>query len=144
MNTMNMPGFTAEASLYNVKGYYTGRYRQEALGGQRGEPQRTVVIPQLPRDEVGRGGFGLCINDCVELHPDWPAGRCITACRDPGGIPGSGSGQTRDAASIALCWYGYSLCTAVGFEAFRPDLWASCLFGGPCSCEEIRDECLSG
>ena len=57
MNTMNIPGFTAETSLYKT----SGRYRSL---GQRGEPEGTVVIPQLG----GPGYIGkfFCVEDCLE------------------------------------------------------------------------------
>jgi hypothetical protein len=86
MNTKNMPGFTAEASLYNGKARYTGRYRQEALGEQRGELQRTVVIPQVRGPDAPNPGD--CFSDCRDTHPDWTAARCRASCRDPvGTIP---------------------------------------------------------
>jgi hypothetical protein len=60
MNTIKMPGFNAEASLYVGKVCYPGRYQQPALGGQHEEPQRTVLIPQLMISDpfVDDGGSG--------------------------------------------------------------------------------------
>jgi hypothetical protein len=131
---MNLPAFTAQASLYRTSTIYRSL-------GQWGEPQRTVLIPQLRGP--GAGSLADCLNDCADAHPDWTAARCRLSCRDPGGIPGSGSGQQKDAASIVLCWANYGLCTGVGLAIFRPDLWASCIFSGICSCEDMRDSCLS-
>lgn len=58
---MNIPGFTAHASLYRAN----NRYRPSA-----GEQQGSVVIPQLPTREVEGGpvfkGSGGCINDCMD------------------------------------------------------------------------------
>jgi hypothetical protein len=77
---MNIPGFTAHASLYRAN----NRYRPSA-----GEPQGSVVIPQLG----GKGfiGFGGCIDDCVDrlqsrrptLTIEEAAGQCSKQCRDP-------------------------------------------------------------
>lgn len=132
---MNLPGFTAQASLYKTSNRYS------SLAFDHTSPQRTVLVPQLGGPDFE--GRDNCISDCRDSHPAWSIERCGRACNDPATTQGSGSGQTRDAASIALCWTGYGLCSAVGFAEFRPDLWASCLFGGPCSCEEVRDSCLS-
>ena len=55
MNTINMPGVTAETSLYKT----SGRYRSF---GQRGELQRTVLVPQL--GGPGFVGFQNCVSDC--------------------------------------------------------------------------------
>lgn len=130
---MNMPEFTAQASLYRSNNRYCSF-------GQQGELQKTAVIPQLPnKNAPGKVG---CVMDCRDQHPDWSAAKCAARCRDPGGIKGSGSGPTRPADANAVCWAGYFACSAVGLAAFRPDLWASCLFGGPCSCEEVRDNCF--
>jgi hypothetical protein len=132
---MNIPEFTAQASLYRTSNSY------RSLAFDRASPQRTVLLPQL--GGPGFEGKGNCISDCVDLHPDWTAARCGEICRDPGSIPGSGSGQTRDWASKFLCDSQYAYCViAGGFVKYRPDLLASCLFGGPCSCEELRDACL--
>jgi len=140
MNTKNMPAFTAQVSLYNGKAHYTGRYRREAVGGRRCEQQSTVVLPQLRGP--GAPNPGDCFSDCVDKHPNWTRARCAASCRDPGGIAGSGGGK-RPADADAVCLVDYGVCTAVGLAIARPDLWASCLFGGPCSCEEVRDACLS-
>jgi hypothetical protein len=72
---MNIPEFTAQASLYRIG----NRYRSF---GQRGEQQKTVVITQLG----GRNfkGFEGCKMDCLEKHSDWTYEQCEKSCRDPG------------------------------------------------------------
>ena len=73
MNTMNLPGFTADASLYNGKARYIVNYRQEVAGGQPGEPHRAFVIPQRSfGDAPGKQG---CIADCID------SGRTLFDCK---------------------------------------------------------------
>lgn len=137
MNTINMPGFSAEASFYNGKAHYTRSYRQEAHEEQRGELQRTVVIPQLPQKNAP--GPGACLVDCIDQHPDWTAARCGAGCR----VGGSGGPDSppRDATDCALSFGGiqfwYAACIA------NPLLFGvsfvSDLFGGP-TCASIRDD----
>jgi hypothetical protein len=77
---MNMPGFTAHASLYKAN----NRYRSPA-----GEPQGSVVIPQLGGPDFK--GFGGCINDCVDkvrynqplLTHKEAIRQCSQQCHDP-------------------------------------------------------------
>lgn len=141
MNAMKVPGFTAAASLPIMRGRNTGQHPQKAPGGYTEDIQTSVILPQLPGGNApGRAG---CLSDCVDQHPTWTGAQCRRICSDPGGTPGSGGGRPRDPSADAVCWAGYAVCSAIGFAAFRPDLWASCLFGGPCSCEAIRDDCLS-
>ncbi len=46
MNTMNIPGFTAEASFYKTRGYYQlAAGWPNVTGGQPGIPQQ-AIIPQ--------------------------------------------------------------------------------------------------
>ena len=52
MNTMNMPGFTAEASLYTV----SGRYQSEAARRVGGEKQDNHVYMQKPNRDNTAGG----------------------------------------------------------------------------------------
>ena len=87
MSTGSIPGFAAEASLY--QGRYRDartRYGQPAFR-QRGELQKTV-FPQA--GGPGWEGWANCIIDCRDLHPTWTLARCRASCRDPGGTPGSG------------------------------------------------------
>jgi len=127
---MNIPAFTASASLYRTRTNYRS-------SGIFGSSESSAIIPQLPdRDAPGRGG---CFADCIDKR--LTKKQCHDRCGDPGGTQGSGGGS-RPADANAVCWAGYGICTAVGFSTFRPDLWASCLFGGICSCEELRDHCF--
>jgi len=52
MNTMNIPGFAAEASLYKTSGHYQSVTTQ---GNSRGG----AVIPQLGVGGLGLGGLGV-------------------------------------------------------------------------------------
>ena len=72
---MKIPEFTAQNSLYRTGNHYRSL-------GQRGEPQRTVVNPQLGGPEFK--GFQGCINDCMDNNPYWTRARCERSCRDPG------------------------------------------------------------
>jgi hypothetical protein len=75
MNKANIPGFTADASLYRT----SNRYRPLA-----GEPQRTVVIPQLPPlGGLEFKGLQGCITDCVDKHPELTPDQCSRRCHDP-------------------------------------------------------------
>ena len=71
---MNMPRFTAQASLYRTNNRYCSL-------GQQGELQSTAVISQLG----GRNfkGFAGCQNDCLEAHPELTRNQCAQRCRDP-------------------------------------------------------------
>ncbi len=52
MNTMNMPGFTAEASLYKT----SGRYQSEATRSFGSERKDNQVYMQLPNNQNTPGG----------------------------------------------------------------------------------------
>ncbi len=71
---MNIPQFTAEASLYETSNSYRSL-------GQRGEPQRAGVITQLGGPNYK--GFEGCKMDCMDQHPNWTRQRCERYCRDP-------------------------------------------------------------
>lgn len=133
MTTMNMPGFTAEASLYKGKARYAGRYRQQARGEQWGEPQRTIVIPQL--GGPGFEGLANCLTDCADAHPAWTAARCRASCRDPGGTSPGGSsvgyGPSCEASPPSECGVWFSVCCPLGG-----------LFGCPTVCSELLHTCL--
>jgi hypothetical protein len=76
---MNIPGFTAAASLYRA----SGRIRRPRP--ERAAPERTAIIPQLG----GKGFKGLtgCISDCRDQHPEKTGEQCRRACSDPfGGV----------------------------------------------------------
>jgi hypothetical protein len=138
MNTRNMPGFTAEASLYNGKARYTGKYQKEALGEQRGELQRPLFIPQLAGPDAP-GWYG-CVWDCRDENPSWTKVECERSCRDPGGAGGPPS-PPRDPVNCALSfrgidfWYAACVVNPVAYGVS----WLSSIFGGP-TCESIRDE----
>jgi hypothetical protein len=142
---MKLPEFTAQASLYRTSNCYRSP-------GQRGESQRTVVMPQL--GGPGFGGLQNCINDCVDqllyYHPELKQvdalKQCRASCRDPGGIGGSGGGRKRDPAIDVLCAAQYAGCWATEqgslLELLCEMSWLTG-YDGPCSCAELRDRCLS-
>lgn len=80
MNTMNMPGFTAEQSLRAVR----GRHRSSRSAA----PWSSVVIPAIPRCENCDALLDYC-----ETHGGRPraacaacaAGRCDSSDENPGG-----------------------------------------------------------
>jgi hypothetical protein len=76
---MNIPEFTAQASLYRTSNSY------RSLAFDRASPQRTVLLPQL--GGPGFEGKGNCISDCADLHPDWTKAQCGAACRASDGPP---------------------------------------------------------
>ena len=52
MNTMNIPGFTAEASFYKTSGYYQSK---EARGFGRGKNDNQVYLQRPNKDNI-KGG----------------------------------------------------------------------------------------
>lgn len=74
-NEMKIPGFTAEASLNES----SNRCRSLPIGRTR--PEMDVVIPQIGGREFK--GFGGCVSDCMDLHPEWSLEQCRQSCRDP-------------------------------------------------------------
>jgi hypothetical protein len=132
---MNMPGFSAQASLYRTD----NRYRSVA-----GEPQGTGLIPQL--GGPGFEGRAFCISKCIDENPGLTAKQCAARCRDPGGTPGTGGGRKPDPSVEILCDSMYMGCAFSGHDAYLGALCATRFFtgyGGPCSCEELKDRCLS-
>jgi len=127
---VNIPQFTAQASLYRTSHHYRSP-------GQRGKPQRTVIIPQL--GGPGFEGYWNCVSDCVDLHPDWPAGRCRVACRDPGGTspgPRVGYGPSCEDSPPTSCYAYLVMCALSPWDcAVADELVATCL-------ENSRRECL--
>src|SRR4051795_9121347 len=101
---MNIPEFTAQASLYRTSNHYRSF-------GQRSEQQRTIVIPQLGgRGFVGRAN---CLIDCADQHPDWTAARCSARCRDPGGttvVHEGGYGPSCDDSPPFECGFWFAVC----------------------------------
>ncbi len=89
MNTMNMPGFTADAALYKTNGCY----QSVATRDYSSEKQR-VVSQLLVRAPVGGGGgngakgcavcAGLCYLICTGVGETNCAERCYRlCCTDP-------------------------------------------------------------
>ncbi len=72
---MNIPGFTAAASLYNTNNRHRSRVR-------RSEPRRAGVRPQLG-DRDRYEGFSGCVSDCLDSHPYLTPDQCKRNCRDP-------------------------------------------------------------
>ena len=85
MNTMTMPGFTAETSLVKASGHYRRVGTLHALAGGQ------AVVPQL-----GFGGFGPTLPSCHYEQqwvvcgsplPGYPAPMCLEwvyVCKFPG------------------------------------------------------------
>ncbi len=117
---MNIPEFTAQASLYRTSNHY------RSLAFDCASPQRTVLVPQL--GGPGFEGFGNCISDCADLHPDWTAARCGAACRANDGPPPPPTDPTNRDLGIAGCWFWWTACTTNPFG-----------FG----CDLVRDRCLA-
>lgn len=79
MNTMKMPGFTAQASLYKAGGHFRMAETQNNLIGS-GE-----VLPQLP--------IGFCQANCDHIQDDFLRSVCELRCsEDQGGGGGGGGG----------------------------------------------------
>jgi len=73
MNTLNTPGFTAGASLYQMR----GSYRSLAVGSNIGGEQR-VVAQRISRDGGCYAGLSRCWGDCNV----WPHGTLRYYCQD--------------------------------------------------------------
>lgn len=79
MNTMKMPGFTAQASLYMASGYFRKAETRNPLAGN-GD-----VLPQLP--------IGFCQANCDSINDDFLRSVCELRCsEDQGGGGGGGGG----------------------------------------------------
>jgi hypothetical protein len=117
---MNIPEFTAQASLYRTSNSY------RSLAFDHASPQRTVLVPQL--GGPGFEGMANCISDCADTHPDWTAAQCRASCRDPGAPPPPPRDPTSRDLSIAGCWFWWGACKANPFG-----------FG----CDWVRDICLA-
>jgi hypothetical protein len=138
MNTINMPGFAAEASLYDGRYHDTRRYRQEAFEEQPGDLQSMVIIPQIGGE--GYEGPGNCFSDCMDKHPDWGGKRCGYYCREHVGTQGCGGyGPYCSPTPPDRCdWEFGGCCTAtgpIGCATVCSDGLDGCLAWS-------RDECL--
>jgi hypothetical protein len=86
MNSMNMPGFSAEASLYRS-------VRQYRMAGTR-KPGSRGVLPQLP--------IGFCMADCdFTEHDPLSNAACKFDCL---GQDGGGPGRSRRPGVQAGLW----------------------------------------
>jgi len=90
---MNMPGFSAEVSLYNSSRYYVGRATSGALAASLGIGVSgdgiSVVQPQLRKTDYE------CVHDCLEAGGGDICHFFCTENVDPGGGGGGGGQQCR-------------------------------------------------
>jgi hypothetical protein len=105
MSTINMPSFTAEASLYRNSGHYRMAGIPHDLAGNGG------VIPQLP--------IGFCMANCDHIQDDFLRSVCNLNCLDGGGGGGGGGG-----VGGQVCRPSCSPCRAVPGE---PGRWKTCI-----------------
>ena len=100
MNTMNMAGFTAEASLYKSGRHYRVNGTPNDLAGSR------VVLPQLPRQIELLECLGGCAIaedvDSCKTECFWNDFLREAAERDDGGDGGDGGGG-RPIACLRQC-----------------------------------------
>jgi hypothetical protein len=127
---MNMPGFTAHASLYRAN----NRYRSLAA-----EPQRSFVIPQIGGPDFK--GFGGCIDDCLDrVQSKQPTltlkeaqKQCSQQCRDP--LSGVDLSTPRNSFNDFLSDFGIGFweggCSATSEMAVGPF--------GPIACKYVAD-----
>jgi hypothetical protein len=115
MSALNMPGFTAEHSLYRTEGHYrlaTGR------AGRIVAPVGNFIVPQLRKIDWE------CARDCLDAGGDM--GICGFFCEeqgeDGGGIP------------EPVCRPGCSRCSRV---PGKPGLWKTCITRD-CDDREVR------
>ena len=80
MTTLNIPGFTASASLNNTGGHFRKAETRNALAGN------DDVLPQLP--------MGFCMANCDSIEDDFMRTVCEMQCsEDQGGGGGGGGGH---------------------------------------------------
>jgi hypothetical protein len=88
MNTMNMPGFTGEASFYKTTQFYRG------TGSRPPGAAGPTVVAQLGCRDSCYAALGICAAGCG-LNAFCEAGclagfaLCVDACPPPGGVGGS-------------------------------------------------------
>jgi len=115
MNVMNMPGFSAEASVYRTSRQYRRAGAPNALAGSRG------VIPQLP--------IGFCMAECDFTEHDPLANMaCKFGCFDDQG--GGGGGGPVDQVCRPTC----TPCRRV---PGKPGRWKTCITRN-CDDREVR------
>jgi hypothetical protein len=83
---MNMPGFTAEASLEKTRGHYHSAHTFAEAGGNALLPAQRCCAPP-PHPPLMPWGFGWrCVQQCFGRCDEWcPSGDigCIVECSDP-------------------------------------------------------------
>jgi hypothetical protein len=131
---MNIPEFTAQASLYRSSNSY------RSLAFDRASPQGTVLVPQVKGPDAPNPGD--CFSDCMDKlayhHPELTreqAGRrCGQACRDPVGTPTDrGYGPSCESSPPESCAIALGACCV-----FLPFPFFSC----PAICWEYYAICL--
>jgi hypothetical protein len=98
---MNLPEFTAQASLYRTSNSY------RSLAFDRASPQRTVLVPQL--GGPGFQGLQSCINDCRDENRDFTIAECRAFCG--GSDIGTPSDPGTTLFSDSLCYVTYAGCS---------------------------------
>lgn len=111
MKTMNIPGFTADASLYKTSGHYRIAGTTNDLVGSQG------VLPQLP--------IGFCMANCDHIQDDFTRTVCNLRCFEQGG-GGGGTGP--------VCRPSCSSCRPV---PGLPGRWRTCI-NRNCDEREVR------
>jgi hypothetical protein len=118
MSTPNMPGFTAEASVYKTRGYRMTS-KSDGLAGTRG------VLPQLP--------IGWCMAGCDDLY-DWGTvdnSACKLLCLEASGSGqggGGGGGVSEPPEPVCgPCIRGHQHCVIPGHGSFS----TPCVVGEP-------------
>jgi hypothetical protein len=117
---MSIPGFTADAGLYETR----NSYRSPAFNG--GSSHGVGIIPQLG----GRGfkGFAGCQADCMDMHPNFTREQCRRACVDPFG--GTDLGTSRS--------FWDTFLTKIGIDFW--ELGCTSITGAPVPCGWVADE----
>src|SRR6185437_7349703 len=136
---MNMPGFSADASLYGLSGLHP-------MAGQaiRSGDSKSQVYPARLKNEDEGVDCDSCIGaQCVELH-------CLersSGVFDPGGDgPGGGGGGGGGGGNEEPCLNSHvcSACVPTGPSIFSPgrqfctDSFCSLSFGGKCVCQVFK------
>jgi hypothetical protein len=141
---MNMPTFTAEASLYKTRGHYqTGRHVTNL--------PREMTPPIYPAMVATGVNCRNCVGgDCAELHcfEHWThGGGGGGGPYDGGGGGGDGGGWTctRDVVCQFNCtdnvWHPcYSKCVGEAGGDFKSPEFAACVKG----CDAARQQCVQG
>jgi len=132
---MMMPGFAAEASLYQTRHHYYRQFAATTKFTGTEVDYRGLVIPSLPPRGGGFIGFGGCISDCMDRRGCNDTDRncrseCSRRCRDPGISESSSVSSLNNTLSAGGCWAWWAACTA---NPFTPKFL----------CDAVRDNCLN-